>query len=75
MNKNMKSMPDSYWREQLTPEQYRVLREAGTDAPFSGTLENNHEDGHYHCAACAKSCLRVIPNLKVVPDGPAFMRQ
>lgn len=40
------------WKAKLTPEQYTVLREKGTDAPFSGTLVDNHETGDYMCAAC-----------------------
>jgi peptide-methionine (R)-S-oxide reductase len=43
---------DSEWREQLTPEQYRVLREAGTEPPFSGRYVYAKDDGVYRCAAC-----------------------
>jgi peptide-methionine (R)-S-oxide reductase len=40
------------WREELTEEEYHVLREAGTERAFSGEYYDNHEDGIYHCAAC-----------------------
>jgi peptide-methionine (R)-S-oxide reductase len=40
------------WRQQLTPEQYHILREAGTEAPYSGQLLRNNESGLYTCAAC-----------------------
>ena len=40
------------WRTQLTPEQYHVLREKGTERPFTGPLTHNHETGNYHCAGC-----------------------
>ena len=43
---------EEYWKKKLTPEQYRVMREKGTEAPFTGTLVQNHDNGMYLCAAC-----------------------
>src|SRR3989344_3729985 len=40
------------WKEKLTPEQYHILREKGTEAPFTGKLLHNKENGVYACAAC-----------------------
>ena len=40
------------WRELLTPEQFHVMFEKGTERAFTGALVNNHEDGIYHCGAC-----------------------
>jgi len=51
---DLKKKDNSYWRQQLTPEQYRVLREQGTEAPFTGKFVNNFEIGMYECAACGQ---------------------
>lgn len=40
------------WRAQLTPDQFDVLREEGTEPAFSGEYDKNHETGDYYCAAC-----------------------
>jgi peptide-methionine (R)-S-oxide reductase len=40
------------WQTMLTPQQYNVLREKGTERPFTGLLTENHETGNYHCAGC-----------------------
>lgn len=40
------------WKSELTDEQYRVLRQCGTEPPFTGKYYKNKEDGKYYCAAC-----------------------
>ena len=43
---------EAEWRELLTPEQYHVLRQKGTERPWTGALTQNHETGEYICAGC-----------------------
>ena len=43
---------DAEWRKSLTPEQYRILREGGTEPPFSGELLSVKGDGQFRCAGC-----------------------
>lgn len=43
---------EAEWRELLTPEQFTVLRQAGTERPWSGEYVSEHADGTYHCRAC-----------------------
>ena len=46
------NLTEAEWREKLTPEQYRVLREAGTERAFTGKYEQNKAEGMYSCAGC-----------------------
>ena len=45
---------DAEWRGRLTPEQYRILRQGGTEPPWSGELLNVKEKGEFRCAACGE---------------------
>lgn len=43
---------EEQWRRELSPEAYRILREKGTEPPFTGRYYQNHETGTYHCIGC-----------------------
>jgi peptide-methionine (R)-S-oxide reductase len=43
---------DNYWKEKLTPEQYHILRQKGTERPWTGPFLENKETGVYECAGC-----------------------
>jgi peptide-methionine (R)-S-oxide reductase len=43
---------DAQWQSQLSPQSYRVARQAGTEVAFSGEYDRNHADGIYHCICC-----------------------
>jgi peptide-methionine (R)-S-oxide reductase len=54
MNDTTDTMPvtDDQWKEKLTPEQYKIMRQKGTEAPFTGEYVHTKEKGMYNCAAC-----------------------
>ncbi|MDQ2756566.1 MAG: peptide-methionine (R)-S-oxide reductase MsrB [Actinomycetota bacterium] len=52
------SKTDAQWREELSPEEYQVLRQAGTERPFVGEYTDTHTEGVYACRACGHELFR-----------------
>ena len=63
---------EAEWRELLTPEQYHVTREKGTEPPFAGALYNNHADGKYHCVGCGAELFKSDEKYDSGSGWPSF---
>ena len=63
---------DADWRAELTPEQYRILREKGTEAPFSGEYDHTFEPGTYVCAGCGTTLFESETKYDSGCGWPAF---
>lgn len=69
---NQKSQPESYWKEKLTEEQYKVLRERGTEPAFSGKYYTNKESGMYVCGACGQPLFSAEHKYESSSGWPSF---
>ncbi len=63
---------DEQWRAELTPEQYEVLRKAGTEAPFTGEYVYNKDSGDYRCAACGAMLFSADTKFESGTGWPSF---
>ena len=70
--KDPKTMTDAEWREHLSPEQYRILREAGTEPPHRNAYVHHKETGMYVCAGCGEDLFDSTTKYDSGSGWPAF---
>ena len=72
---NKVTKTDNEWKQELTPEQYRVLREEGTERAFTGEYDKSKVDGTYRCAGCGTETSARTRSSTPAPAGRASTRR
>lgn len=69
---DLRSKPDGYWQARLTPEQYHIVREKGTELPFTGAYTFSKDLGVYTCVACGQELFSSSAKFESGSGWPSF---
>ena len=72
MTATKRDHPDVYWKATLTPDEYRIMREKGTEPAFTGKHVDNHANGVYHCQACGQELFASDTKFESGSGWPSF---
>lgn len=65
---------DDEWKKELSPVEYNILRQEGTEQPYTGALTENHKKGIYYCAACGLAVFNSTAKFESGTGWPSFFR-